>query len=374
MKKILFATTALVATAGVAQADVAVTGFAEIGILGGDVYDTTDANGDAESQTQFHTDIDVTFSMTGEADNGLTFGASIDLDETDGNPSGAFENDTQGGETYFVAFGGARLSMGDVDGAFDAALTEVDIGGSIADDHTVHAGFNGNAGMDGTYDGQIATFSYAFEGFTGYLSAEIDDGANGRDKYDPVWGLGASYTVDLATMNLGFGVGYQTGDGDNADATIAAVNGSVGAVPASLTDGQLAGALAAVAAVGAHEREDVFGVSVDLTMDNGLQGIINYSEASYGDANSVFGDLETETHFAIGLGYAMNALTVSVNYGEYNNRFGVDGLEATGYGLAANYDLGGGLKAQFGYGDSEFKLNGASTDMNQYSLGLAMSF
>ena len=53
--------------------------------------------------------------------------------------------------------------------------------------------------MDGTYDGQIATFSYAFQGFTGYLSAEIDDGADGRDKYDPVWGLGATYTVDLAS-------------------------------------------------------------------------------------------------------------------------------------------------------------------------------
>ena len=106
-----------------------------------------------------------------------------------------------------------------------------------------------------------------------------------------------------------------------------------------------------------------------MSMDNGLLGIINYSEANYGD------DTETESHFGIGVGYAMNALTIGVNYGEYDDRFGVDGLEAAGYGLAANYDLGGGLEAQFGYGYSEVRTRRRiPTDTDQYSLGLAMSF
>ena len=71
MKKILFATTALVATAGVASAEIALSGMAEMGI-----YNPNTETAD----TQFFTDIDVTFTMTGESDNGLTFGASIDID------------------------------------------------------------------------------------------------------------------------------------------------------------------------------------------------------------------------------------------------------------------------------------------------------
>ena len=84
MKKILFATTALVATAGVASAEIALTGMAEMGI-----YD----NGNDD--TQFFTDIDVTFTMSGEADNGLTFGANVDLDESDGSGSAAGSCETR---------------------------------------------------------------------------------------------------------------------------------------------------------------------------------------------------------------------------------------------------------------------------------------
>jgi outer membrane protein OmpU len=71
MKKVLFATTALVATAGVASADIALSGVAQMGIQGGS----------GNATTQFVQDIDITFTMSGTADNGTTFGAAIDLDE-----------------------------------------------------------------------------------------------------------------------------------------------------------------------------------------------------------------------------------------------------------------------------------------------------
>ncbi len=73
MKKLLLASTALVAMAGAAKAEVALSGFAEIGIFGSSEGFRIGTGGD-----EFHTDIDVTFSMTGETDTGLTFGASID--------------------------------------------------------------------------------------------------------------------------------------------------------------------------------------------------------------------------------------------------------------------------------------------------------
>src|SRR6056297_3279247 len=123
----IFATTALVATAGVASADIALSGAAQMGIQGGSGFTGADAN---QNTTQFVQDIDITFTMSGTADNGLTFGAAIDLDENAG--------------------GVGTLTMGDTDGAFDWALQEVDYNGaaSINDDHTVHAGFSGNAGLD----------------------------------------------------------------------------------------------------------------------------------------------------------------------------------------------------------------------------------
>ena len=315
MKKILFATTALVATAGIASAEIKLSGMGEIGIVGGDgMLGNAYAYGDV---TQLWTDVDVTFAMTGEADNGLTFGATVDLDE-----NGAFAGTTQGGETLFIAYGPMKLTMGDTDGAFDAALTEVGIGSSIDDAHTTHAGFNGNSGMDGTHDGQIATFSYAASGFTGYLSVEIDDAGNDN----PVWGIGVKYSADLGGTALGVGLGYQTGEESGVD-------------------------------------ESVWGLSVSATLASGIQAIVNYSEYDFGTANN-------QTHWGIGLGYSMNALTIGVNYGEYDDRGGVNGSESSGFGLAVNYDLGGGLSAQLGYGAED--VNG--TDANQWSLGLAMSF
>jgi outer membrane protein OmpU len=305
MKTLLLASTALVATAGFAAADVKITGYAEIGIIGGDVYATD----------QWHTDIDVTFAMTGESDGGLAFGATVDLDE-----NGAFNNTTQGGETYFLSYGALRLDMGDTDGAFDAAMKEVNLAGaSIADDETTHAGFNGNAGLDGTFDGQIARVSYSAAGFTAGLSAEIDDTGNA----DPVWGLGLRYTTDFGGTAIGIGLGYQTQE----------------------------------------DTADLIGVSLDATFAGGFSAAINYTQAD------IEGQSDDGTHMAIGVGYSMNALSIGVNYGEYED-WTLGCGTCDGYGIAATYDLGGGLAAHLGYGASDF----GATDTDQYSLGLSMSF
>ena len=325
MKKLLLASTALVGTAGVAAADVAITGYAEIGIVGGDVYETD----------QWHTDIDVTFSMTGESDGGLAFGAIIDLDEVDGEA--AFGGTTNDGDVYFLSFGGLRLDMGDTDGAFDAALQEVNVAGaSIADDETAHAGFSGNGGfdldseqigmgLDGGFDGQIARVSYAMSGFSAHLSAEIDDTGDA----DPIWGLGLTYDTDFGGTAVGFGLGYQTQE----------------------------------------DIGDLIGVSVDATLANGFAAAVNYSELDFDDGDDL-------THMAIGVGYTVNALAVGVNYGQYQ----IDGDEvSSGFGLAATYDLGGGLAAHFGYGNSSLDDDfataiGSDDEFDSYSLGLSMSF
>lgn len=358
MKNILLASTALVAFAGAAAAEVAVSGTAEVGIVGGDFRW---AGTDGDGVSQLWTDIEIDFIATGEADNGLTFGAEIDLDEA-ANGNGTDD----GGATWFVAFGNARLDMGDTDGAVDWALQEVALaGGSIDDAETEHLGYNGNYGADGDYDGQIARVTYTYGDFAAALSTEIDDGGD----FDPIWGVGFQYNADFAGTAVGFGIGYQKGDEDASDATLVSSLAAALALPATATDAEVYDELTAIQAY------EVIAASIDVTLNSGIMMGVNYAESKYGDAGGLGGFGETEKYMGVGIGYEMNALAIGLNYGEYDDRYGIDGLETSGYGLAVAYDLGGGLAVQAGYGLSEVDLNGGGDyDADNYSLGLAMSF
>ncbi|WP_417743087.1 porin [Salipiger sp.] len=349
MKSILFATTALVATAGVASAEIALTGNAEMGIFAPAVDD----DGDLEmGDTQFFTDMDIRFTLSGEADNGLTFGATIDLDEAaDRTNPGKFESpNTQGGEAIFISYGGATFTMGDTDGALDARVPEMALAaGSLADDETVHLGFNHGDGLsdddadgfitlddgvglslDGFGDGQIARIDYAYDAFTFSASMEqVADGADvetagGDDIGDTIWAVGVAYSGQLSTIDLTVGLGYQTLD-EVADVTSVAATGGFG---------------------------------------NGFSAGLTYTDMSIDGAD----DIE---HWGVGFGYEMNAIAVGMNYGEYTS----DDDKLSGFGLAASYDLGGGLSARLGYGYSDIDPDGASSDSyDTYSLGLSMNF
>jgi len=304
-----------VAFTGAAAAEVSLSGYAEMGIAGGD-----------EKETQLHHDLDVTFKLSGTTDNGLEFGATIDLDEVgDDCTTGSVADDTllpadadaeedkvcvggdgigsaSGEHSVFIKGGFGNLTMGDTDGAFDWALTEVAMLTAIADDHTTHAGFSGNSGLDGTYDGQIARYDYSFGDFAVAASVELDDTGAG----DPVWGLGAKYSGDMGGFSLGVGVGVQSSD-----------------------------------------TKDIAGISLSAG-SGGFDAVVNYS------------DLDGDTHAGIGLGYTTGALSVTANYGEFDSG-------ASGWGAAANYDLGGGAVLMVGVGDSD---GGDAT----WSAGLGLSF
>jgi outer membrane protein OmpU len=79
-------------------------------------------------------------------------------------------------------------------------------------------------------------------------------------------------------------------------------------------------------------------------------------------------------HVGVGIGYTFDAVTVSANWGQYQVSNALLGSgDITGWGLAAAYDLGGGLSAHLGYGSSDYgDFEGPSTDT--WSLGLSMSF
>ncbi|MDE0766162.1 MAG: porin, partial [Amylibacter sp.] len=184
MKKLLIATTALVATAGMAAADVKLTGYAEIGM--------TDAGG--TNGMEMHTDMDIGFKLSGASDNGLTFGASIDLDEVSGGIAS-----TGGSQAINVSGAFGTLTMGDTDGAMDKRNNEVGSLTAISDNHTGHAGYNGGSGLD---SGDILRYDTSVGSFNVSASIGQDDTAGNND----VMGYGLSTTVGTVALS----VGYQT--------------------------------------------------------------------------------------------------------------------------------------------------------------------
>ena len=316
MKNVLFATTALIATAGIAAAEVSLSGSAEMGIVGGraDITRLPGDNNDTSMADQFHTDIDVTFTLSGESDNGITFGATIDLDE-----EGGFASTNGGPEAVFISGDFGTLTMGDTDGALDKAVAETDLIGDIADASTTYS-VKSAAFMDGLLDGQVARYDYSIAGFGLSLSAETDD--EGVDR--TTWGFGATYSV----AGYDFGAGYQGGEDQEG-----------WMVSASTTFG-----------------------AVDVVANYG-EGITNVDGAV--DA--------VAARYNIAMVYTMDALSLGANYGEVHT----DGVSTDkGFGLAANYDLGGGLVLQAGFGEQtvdNFRVSG-DDPVNMYSLGLSMSF
>ena len=362
MKNVLFASTALVAFAGAASAEVTLSGFAEMGIFNNDsIGATTAAPAPAtaiqttDGETSFFTDIDVTFTMSGETDGGLTFGASIDLDES-GNGQPFESAGTQGGETIFLSGAFGTLTAGDTDGALDWALTEVAFNsGSLNDDETVHAGYNGNSGLDGLYDGQILRYDYSFGDFGVALSAELNDNADDpttvgvdESQSDDVFGIGFKYQLDLGGSEIGLGLGYQT-------ASMATTTGDVDLDTIGLSvNGSIAG----------------FNVGLSyMTFENYIPNSIA-DEGVFGDRQITPG--QDTDQIGVGVGYTTGAISASLNYGKYDHD---SGIEADGYGLTVGYDLGGGASVQLGYSDSTVTdAAGVDTSFDRASFGVRMNF
>lgn len=106
MKKVLFATTALIATAGMASADINLSGGGRIGL----VYSS--ATGTADS-IRFEKRMTINIDGSGETDGGLSFGGRIRLrsDENDtGATTGNAANIYLGNDTW-------RVTVGNTDGA-----------------------------------------------------------------------------------------------------------------------------------------------------------------------------------------------------------------------------------------------------------------
>ncbi|MDR9485317.1 MAG: porin, partial [Sediminimonas sp.] len=103
MKKILFATTALVATAGVAAADVSFGGYARWGV------DHNEARAPLD-ETRMESRFRLIVTATTESDGGLTFGSQIRYQANEASSTYA---GTAGFNSprFWVSTGGLEISM-----------------------------------------------------------------------------------------------------------------------------------------------------------------------------------------------------------------------------------------------------------------------
>lgn len=210
MKKVLFATTALIATAGVAAADVSFGGYGRFGAT----YNSAAATQMAAT-SRFRLNID----GSTEADNGLTFGARIRIQDS------ATAAGVLNGANFYVKAGGLKVAVGNTPGVIDAQKNAYNqsLGLTGLGYHNVVA--NGAVGGFWNFDGyssggngrEAVTVSYSAGDF-GVMASYSNTGGESRT------GVGASYSFSGWTVALA----YQDSSVAANDKTVLTVGGNVG--------------------------------------------------------------------------------------------------------------------------------------------------
>ncbi|MHA3979669.1 porin [Halovulum sp. GXIMD14794] len=357
MKNVLFATTALVGFAGVAFAQdtgVSLSGSAEMGVT----YIDTNASGfpdDSILETQdgdeveWHNDIDITFTLSGATETGLTFGASIDLDESDG---GSVIEDSN---SVFISGAWGTLSMGDVDGAYDQALDGIAAGG-LNDEADLASG---TPGLDGFGDTEILRYDYAFGPVTLSGSLALEEGP-----VDNVWGFGIAYTNDFGgwTLDAGAGVQYTSTDDPESGADYVGLgDGDHWVYGASATVGF--GNFQVIGVIESYDRPDDFngvvlatalptGTIADLTDPGDIVGIGGSGEI-YGISGQYFAG-----PWEFALGYEFSDLDIERNL-------------VQGY---TTYDLGGGAEIVAAASWSDVQNPDGPEELEIFRMGFGLGF
>lgn len=236
MRKVLLATTAIVAVAGVAQAEVSVSGSYEFGYVS--VSDDRTSDND-----DMYDDHEITFSFSSTTDSGLTFGAVSELEATADNVhtttgSGADSATVFDESSMYVSGDFGKIEMGENDGAGPTFVTFPAYGSNNLGSYDAGSVPVNSAGtaLTGVYyfpqygrDGdnnKISYFSPNMGGFSfGYSYSD-----EGTDNADTAAGL--SWSGDMA----GVGVSVTAMMEDSGESTDTTENSQYGL---SLTSGAM---------------------------------------------------------------------------------------------------------------------------------------
>lgn len=314
MKKVLFATSALVLSAGFASAEVAVSGDGRMGVI----YDGNDA--------QFSSRARVKFTLTGESDAGLSFGGAFRVDQESDYTAGNTESNrsaargTAGAVWISGTYG--KLSMGDVVGAAEAAIgdlpeigyTDGEFGGDVEEiSFLVGDGENEDQGPTILYEYTVNNISFYASATDG--SNVAGPGVVGRSTaFDPITGD----QIDTADTAWSVAAKYE---GSNFWAALSySDNGD---------DSEIG-----LAAEGKFNNFAIKGVYMDYSIDS-------------------IADADAKT-YGLGATYQMDAIAVKGFW--RRDEFEVAGVdeEYDSFGIGADYDLGGGAVLAGGIIDTDY--------------------
>ena len=203
MKKVLFATTALVASTSFAMADghISMSASAKAGIA---KSSSTAAATQNDGDLHVYNQAAITFTLSGASDNGLEFGSSISGDVGNDFDTGDFEFD--GPEDGLLGGGSVWISSG----GFTITFANDDIDDLHDDDNTHDMSISYSAGDltfdmthdidDGAADSQS---SYAI----GYSAGDLTIGVNGNDG-DTAADGGVEVTLGYALGDISLGLSH----------------------------------------------------------------------------------------------------------------------------------------------------------------------
>ena len=329
MKKVLFATTALVATAGVAAADVTFGGYGRFGVI----Y-VEDAPNETTITSRFRLQIDA----TAESDNGITFGARARIQQdNDGDSNGAqFGSDaasTSGsyrsdriesginGVRFFARSGGLEVGVGNIYGAID----------SMPGMYPVELGLTG------------LSYDYILNQAGGYSATYDSDGngAAGRNGVEVLYSMG-DLKVHISASELD-------------DTTLSARGDFDGDLEGERIEGYLAYTFSGWTVALGLQDSDIAG-DTELALTVG--GNVGVADLTFGYAdNGTNGDAFAITA-AFDIGAATRLTAVVLDQESYTD---------TVYGVGVTHDLGGGTSLRGGVQNNR---NGATVA----DLGVRFNF
>ena len=286
MKMILLTSTVLVMSVGMAVAEVSVGGDGRMGVVstdGGDV--------------KFSSRVRISFTASGETDNGLTFGGSIRAD----NAGADGGKDGKGGSVH-VAGPFGKLAMGDVDSAAKAAVG-----------HAGGVGYTGLGDLNeikyiGGGNDPSALWNYAMGDLTMYASVgnpNYDDAVDNED-------ADMSGAVAYSLGDVGFGVGVER-RGD-MQTVAAGVNATLGDASVKLVYGSYDDGMAGT------DNVDSYSASASF-----VTGMATFTAFTSGNSKGMDG----QDHFGIGASYDLGGAKITGGF--------VDGDSLAG---GASFDLG----------------------------------
>ncbi|MEM6886773.1 MAG: porin [Pseudomonadota bacterium] len=321
MKKLLIASTALVATASVAAAEVNFGGYGRFGIL----YVENDDPGLDETRLESRFRLNV--NTITESDGGVRFGARIrfQADDQSNGQGGVADNSAA---EFNVEAGGLRLDVGNTSDVIDsgdvldyfgpsAGLTDF---GEISSNFGLPAsGFGTSGSNDGSLGSVDPTIKARFStgGLTvaaSYQANALSDG--GADDVEE-WQVGAGYQVtDGIKVGAAFG-NVDDGAGDDADFWALGADGSFGAIDWAVL----------IADIDTDE------------FDTGFGGAISYNISS----------------------------ATSIRFVVSDNGSNIEGEDETAYAVGFQHSLGGGVSLRGGVGVD-------NTDSTIADLGVRFNF